>query len=108
MSVVLAIQRLLRIWLAVNAVWYSLDMIGAMGTLDNSVMGSGRWSGVMAIRPCHASSNSTHPSLGNTSDLIAMVDDPIGVIVDIRDVCERQRTGFIPGGFHAPRGMIAF
>ncbi|MEM6665462.1 MAG: rhodanese-like domain-containing protein, partial [Pseudomonadota bacterium] len=34
--------------------------------------------------------------------------DPDLVIVDIRDVRERQRTGFIPGSFHAPRGMIEF
>ncbi|WP_298913812.1 rhodanese-like domain-containing protein [uncultured Roseobacter sp.] len=43
-----------------------------------------------------------------TSDLIAMVDDPDVVIVDIRDVRERQRSGYIPGSFHAPRGMIEF
>ena len=43
-----------------------------------------------------------------TADLIAMVDDPNVVIVDIRDIRERQRTGFIPGSFHAPRGMIEF
>ncbi|WP_300018339.1 rhodanese-like domain-containing protein [uncultured Roseobacter sp.] len=43
-----------------------------------------------------------------TKDLIAMVDDPDVVIVDIRDVRERQRSGFIPGSFHAPRGMIEF
>lgn len=43
-----------------------------------------------------------------TSDLISMVGDPDVVIVDIRDVRERQRGGFIPGSFHAPRGMIEF
>ena len=43
-----------------------------------------------------------------TADLIGMVDDPDVVIVDIRDVRERQRTGYIPGSFHAPRGMIEF
>ncbi|MEM9523465.1 MAG: rhodanese-like domain-containing protein [Pseudomonadota bacterium] len=43
-----------------------------------------------------------------TADLIAMVDDPDVIIVDIRDVRERQHTGFIPGSFHAPRGMIEF
>ena len=42
------------------------------------------------------------------SDLIKMVDDPNVVIVDIRDIRERQRGGFIPGSFHAPRGMIEF
>jgi len=43
-----------------------------------------------------------------TGDLIEMVDDPDVVIVDIRDVRERQRTGFIPGSVHAPRGMVEF
>ncbi|MEM6588205.1 MAG: rhodanese-like domain-containing protein [Pseudomonadota bacterium] len=43
-----------------------------------------------------------------SEDMIAMVDDPNVVIVDIRDVRERQRTGFIPGSVHAPRGMIEF
>ncbi|WP_299920789.1 rhodanese-like domain-containing protein [uncultured Pelagimonas sp.] len=43
-----------------------------------------------------------------TPDLIALVDDPNVVIVDIRDVRERQRSGYIPGAFHAPRGMLEF
>ena len=43
-----------------------------------------------------------------TPDLIAKLDDPDVVIVDIRDIRERQRTGFIPGSVHAPRGMIEF
>jgi len=43
-----------------------------------------------------------------TDDLIGMLDDPNVVIVDIRDVRERQRSGFIPGSVHAPRGMIEF
>ena len=43
-----------------------------------------------------------------TPDLIAMLDDPDLVIVDIRDVRERQRSGFIPGSFHAHRGMLEF
>ncbi len=43
-----------------------------------------------------------------TPDLIKMVEDPNVVIVDIRDPRERERTGFIPGSFHAPRGMIEF
>jgi rhodanese-related sulfurtransferase len=42
-----------------------------------------------------------------TADLIAMVDDPDVVIVDIRDIRERQR-GHITGSFHAPRGLIEF
>lgn len=43
-----------------------------------------------------------------TSVLIGMLDDPNVVIVDIRDLRERQRGGYIPGSFHAPRGMIEF
>lgn len=43
-----------------------------------------------------------------TSDMIAMVGAPDIVIVDIRDIRERQRSGFIPGSFHAPRGMVEF
>ena len=43
-----------------------------------------------------------------TSDLIIMMEDPNVVIVDIRDIRERQRNGYIPGSFHAPRGMIEF
>ena len=43
-----------------------------------------------------------------TADAIAMLGDPNLVIVDIRDIRERQRSGFIPGSFHAPRGMIEF
>ncbi len=43
-----------------------------------------------------------------TADLIKMVEDPNVVIVDIRDIRERQRSGYISGSFHAPRGMIEF
>ena len=42
-----------------------------------------------------------------TKDAIGMVADPDVVIVDIRDPRERDR-GFIPGSFHAPRGMVEF
>ena len=34
-------------------------------------------------------------------------DDDV-LIVDIRDVRERQNLGFIPGSYHAPRGMLEF
>lgn len=43
-----------------------------------------------------------------TEDAIRMVGDPSVVIVDLRDVRERQRSGFIPGSFHCPRGMAEF
>lgn len=41
-------------------------------------------------------------------DLIQLLDDDNVVVVDIRDVRERQRSGFIPGSVHAPRGMVEF
>ncbi len=43
-----------------------------------------------------------------THQLMGMFDDPNVVIVDIRDIRERERSGFIPNSFHAPRGMIEF
>ena len=42
-----------------------------------------------------------------TDDLIAAVEDPDTVIVDIRDIRERKK-GYIPGSVHAPRGMLEF
>ena len=44
----------------------------------------------------------------DTADGIAMVNDPEVQIVDLRDPRERERTGFIPGAFHCPRGMLEF
>ncbi|MBN9670014.1 rhodanese-like domain-containing protein [Roseibium aggregatum] len=43
-----------------------------------------------------------------TEDGIALVGDPDVVFVDLRDVRERQRSGYIPGSFHCPRGMAEF
>lgn len=43
-----------------------------------------------------------------TEDLIAKLDDPDIVVVDLRDIRERQRTGYIPSSFHCPRGMVEF
>jgi len=43
-----------------------------------------------------------------TIDAIALHGQDSVVIVDIRDVRERQRDGFIPGSFHCPRGMLEF
>ena len=43
-----------------------------------------------------------------TSDLIRMANDPNVIIVDLRDVRERQKLGYIPGSFHCPRGMLEF
>ncbi|MEP2029118.1 MAG: rhodanese-like domain-containing protein [Paracoccaceae bacterium] len=43
-----------------------------------------------------------------TINAISMADSPDVVIVDLRDVRERERSGFIPGSFHCPRGMAEF
>ncbi len=43
-----------------------------------------------------------------TKDAIKMVGDDKVQFVDLRDVRERQRSGFIPGSFHCPRGMVEF
>lgn len=42
------------------------------------------------------------------ADAIALVNDPTIQIVDLRDPRERDRTGFVPGSFHCPRGMLEF
>ncbi|MEM9634682.1 MAG: rhodanese-like domain-containing protein [Pseudomonadota bacterium] len=44
----------------------------------------------------------------DTADAISMVEDPRVQFVDLRDIRERQRSGFIPGSFHCPRGMADF
>ncbi len=43
-----------------------------------------------------------------TEELMGMQGDPNVVIVDIRDIRERERDGYIESSFHAPRGMIEF
>lgn len=43
-----------------------------------------------------------------TAEAIALMEDPEVVIVDLRDPRERERSGFIPGSFHCPRGMLEF
>lgn len=44
----------------------------------------------------------------DAKDMLDMVANDDVVIVDIRDIRERQRSGFIPGSFHCPRGMAEF
>lgn len=44
----------------------------------------------------------------DASDAIDMLDHPGVVIVDLRDVREREREGYIPNSFHCPRGMAEF
>ena len=44
----------------------------------------------------------------DTVDAIEQAQDPYCLVIDIRDVRERKRNGYIPGSFHCPRGMIEF
>ena len=41
-------------------------------------------------------------------DAIALHGNDDVVFVDLRDVRELQREGFVPGAFHCPRGMLEF
>ena len=43
-----------------------------------------------------------------TAEAFKMVGRDDVVIVDLRDVRERERSGFIPDSFHCPRGMAEF
>ena len=43
-----------------------------------------------------------------TNDAIEQSKDQDCLVIDIRDVRERKRNGYIPGSFHCPRGMIEF
>jgi rhodanese-related sulfurtransferase len=44
----------------------------------------------------------------DTAEAIALAAGEDVVLVDLRDIRERRRDGFIPGSFHAPRGMLEF
>ena len=44
----------------------------------------------------------------SAEELMAHGNDDKLVIIDIRDIRERQRSGFIPNSHHAPRGMLEF
>ena len=42
------------------------------------------------------------------AEATALTGDEDVVLVDLRDIRERQREGFVPGSVHAPRGMLEF
>lgn len=44
----------------------------------------------------------------DSESAIALHGAPDVVFVDLRDVRERQRMGYIPDSFHCPRGMLEF
>ncbi len=44
----------------------------------------------------------------DAADVVGLLGRDDVLVVDIRDIRERQRDGFIPGSFHCPRGMAEF
>ncbi len=42
------------------------------------------------------------------TDAIALLERDDTMLVDLRDIRERIREGFVPGSLHAPRGMLEF
>ena len=44
----------------------------------------------------------------DSKEAIKLFEDENVIFIDIRDIRERQKLGFIPGSFHAPRGMLEF
>ena len=44
----------------------------------------------------------------DAKEAIKLFNDENVSFIDIRDIRERQKLGFIPGSFHAPRGMLEF
>ena len=44
----------------------------------------------------------------SVADALALHDSEDVVFVDLRDVRELWREGYIPGSFHCPRGMLEF
>lgn len=44
----------------------------------------------------------------SAEEAVSLYSDPKVVFVDLRDIRERQRVGFIPGAYHCPRGMMEF
>ena len=44
----------------------------------------------------------------DAKEAIKLFNDENVIFIDIRDIRERQKLGYIPGSFHAPRGMLEF
>jgi len=42
------------------------------------------------------------------ADALGLLEDPGVRFIDIRDIRELERSGTIPGAYHAPRGMLEF
>lgn len=44
----------------------------------------------------------------DAADALSLVGDDSVQFIDIRDIRERRKMGWIPGSFHCPRGMTEF
>ena len=44
----------------------------------------------------------------SVAQALTMQDDDTVLFIDLRDVRERARVGFIPDSMHCPRGMVEF
>lgn len=63
-----------------------------------------------AIRSIHALLDAVRDEVTglDIAQAKALYGKPDVVVIDLRDVPERQREGYIPGAFHCPRGMLEF
>ena len=59
------------------------------------------------VKDMVAEANSVVEKL-TAEEAIKLHNDPSVLFVDLRDVRELQREGFIPNSFHCPRGMLEF
>ena len=59
------------------------------------------------VRDLVAEANAEIESI-SVADAMALLGSEDSVLVDLRDIRERVREGFVPGSIHAPRGMLEF
>jgi rhodanese-related sulfurtransferase len=60
-----------------------------------------------AVKDLVAAANAEIESIP-AAEALGLVGDADVTIVDLRDIRERVREGFVPGSVHAPRGMLEF
>ena len=59
------------------------------------------------VKDMVAEANSVVEKL-TAEEAIKLHNDPSVLFIDLRDIRELQREGFIPNSFHCPRGMLEF
>ena len=59
------------------------------------------------VKDMVAEANSVIEKL-TAEEAIKLHSDPSVLFVDLRDIRELQREGYIPNSFHCPRGMLEF